>query len=112
MTVQPNDKYVLRLPDGMRDQIKEEADRNGRSMNAEIIHRLNGVSRGDDEVRITLRLPRRVHAMVSSSAERSGKSLNGEIVGRLEATFSGASNTEVASLLREALGILERPPSI
>ena len=30
-------KFVLRLPDGMRDRIKEIAAQNGRSMNAEII---------------------------------------------------------------------------
>ncbi|KQZ25821.1 hypothetical protein ASD50_20570 [Mesorhizobium sp. Root552] len=38
--VQPQDKYVVRLPDGMRDEIKVAADRNQRSMNAEIIARL------------------------------------------------------------------------
>jgi hypothetical protein len=35
--IQPQDKYVLRLPDGMRDRIKAFADKNNRSMNAEII---------------------------------------------------------------------------
>lgn len=39
-TVQTEDKYVLRLPDGMRDRIKKEAERSGRSMNAEIVQRL------------------------------------------------------------------------
>lgn len=34
------DQYMLRLPDGMRDQIKDAAEANGRSMNAEIITRL------------------------------------------------------------------------
>ncbi|MEH3117099.1 MAG: Arc family DNA-binding protein [Methylorubrum populi] len=34
------DKFVLRLPDGMRDRLKAEAEANGRSMNAEIIARL------------------------------------------------------------------------
>ena len=34
------DRFQLRLPVGMRDQIKEMADRSGRSMNAEIVHRL------------------------------------------------------------------------
>lgn len=34
------DKFMLRLPDGMRDRIKIEAERNNRSMNAEIISRL------------------------------------------------------------------------
>lgn len=31
---------MLRFPDGMRDQIAEAAKANGRSMNAEIVHRL------------------------------------------------------------------------
>jgi hypothetical protein len=34
---QTQDKFVLRLPDGMRDQIKASAERNNRSMNAEIV---------------------------------------------------------------------------
>lgn len=34
------DQFVLRFPDGMRDLIKEAAERNGRSMNAEIAARL------------------------------------------------------------------------
>lgn len=34
------DKFIVRLPDGMRDRIKEAADRNKRSMNAEVIHML------------------------------------------------------------------------
>lgn len=31
---------MLRFPSGMREQIKEESSKNGRSMNAEIVHRL------------------------------------------------------------------------
>lgn len=31
------DKFVLSMPDGMRERIKETADRNNRSMNAEIV---------------------------------------------------------------------------
>lgn len=33
-------KYIIRLPDGMRERIKEEAERNCRSMNAEIVFHL------------------------------------------------------------------------
>ena len=36
------DQFVLRLPDGLRDQIKADAKANGRSMNAEIVARLEG----------------------------------------------------------------------
>jgi len=35
--IQPQDKYVLRLPDGLRDRIKAYADHQGRSMNSEIV---------------------------------------------------------------------------
>lgn len=34
------DQYMLRFPDGMRDQLKAEAAKNNRSLNAEIIDRL------------------------------------------------------------------------
>lgn len=34
------EKFVVRLPDGMRDQISDIAERNHRSMNSEIIARL------------------------------------------------------------------------
>lgn len=37
---QPGDKYIVRFPDGMRDQIAEAAKNNNRSMNAEIVARL------------------------------------------------------------------------
>ena len=36
-TPQVADKYVVRLPDGMRDKITELAKANNRSMNAEIV---------------------------------------------------------------------------
>ncbi|NSZ82927.1 Arc family DNA-binding protein [Agrobacterium tumefaciens] len=36
-----SDKFMLRLPDGMRDRVKAEADQNFRSMNAEIVFQLN-----------------------------------------------------------------------
>lgn len=32
-----SDQFPLRLPEGLRDRIKAAADRNGRSMNAEIV---------------------------------------------------------------------------
>jgi hypothetical protein len=34
------EKFVLRLPDGMRDRIAKAASASGRSMNAEIVHRM------------------------------------------------------------------------
>ncbi|WP_198453240.1 Arc family DNA-binding protein [Thioclava electrotropha] len=34
------DKFMLRLPDGLKDRIKAKADEHGRSMNAEIVQLL------------------------------------------------------------------------
>jgi hypothetical protein len=39
-TGRDSDKFMLRLPDGMRDEIEATAKENGRSMNAEIVVRL------------------------------------------------------------------------
>lgn len=37
---QSQDKFIVRLPDGMRQRIKAAADRNQRSMNAELVSTL------------------------------------------------------------------------
>lgn len=42
------DQYIVRFPDGMRDRLKLEAEANGRSLNAEIISRLEGSFENDD----------------------------------------------------------------
>lgn len=43
------EQFPLRLPDGMRDRIKEAAENNFRSMNAEIIYQLNRAYSADPE---------------------------------------------------------------
>lgn len=43
-----SDQFPLRLPDGLRDQIKARADNNGRSMNAEIVDRLEKSLRAEE----------------------------------------------------------------
>lgn len=47
------DKVIVRLPDGMRDQLKTIAAENGRSMNAEIVHRLEVSLSGANRVVLT-----------------------------------------------------------
>jgi hypothetical protein len=39
-----NEQFMLRLPDGMRDLIRASAAASGRSMNSELLHRLQGSS--------------------------------------------------------------------
>lgn len=41
-----SDQFRLRLPDGMRHEIKSSAEANGRSTNSEIVHRLKEFSKG------------------------------------------------------------------
>lgn len=36
--MQQADKFVIRLPEGMRDRIRQNAEANRRTMNAEILH--------------------------------------------------------------------------
>ncbi|SDY18052.1 Arc family DNA-binding protein [Citreimonas salinaria] len=40
-TGRDSDKFMLRLPAGMRERIKASAEENNRSMNAEIVHALD-----------------------------------------------------------------------
>lgn len=40
-TGRDSDKFMLRLPEGMREQLKKLAAENSRSLNAEIVHRLS-----------------------------------------------------------------------
>lgn len=40
-TGRDSDKFMLRLPDGMRERVRSAAQRNGRSMNAEIVATLD-----------------------------------------------------------------------
>ncbi|WP_312621711.1 Arc family DNA-binding protein [Agrobacterium pusense] len=40
-TGRDSDQFPLRLPEGMRDKIRCEADSNNRSMNAEIVFQLS-----------------------------------------------------------------------
>ena len=48
-TGRESDKFMLRLPDGMRDRIAEAAKANNRSMNAEIVSRLEASLRYNTE---------------------------------------------------------------
>ncbi len=80
--VQPQDKYVVRLPDGMRDRLKAAAADNKRSLNAEIVARLEA-SFGEPEpttsemleelTRELLKRIRESDALAAKRAERANK---------------------------------------
>lgn len=49
------DRYIVRFPDGMRDRLKALATENGRSLNAEIIHRLQTTLEMDEYAEPTVK---------------------------------------------------------
>jgi hypothetical protein len=54
-----DDQYMVRFPSGLRDQIKAAADKNGRSMNSEIIARIDfSLERDEETENVTLPLPK------------------------------------------------------
>lgn len=55
--VSKQEQFIVRLPDGMRDRIKEAAKENGRSMNAEIVQRLEASFELPPPMRNMLRPP-------------------------------------------------------
>jgi len=51
MSVRDWDQFPVRLPDGVRDEIKKVAKANGRSMNAEIVARIMAPTEGSLSLR-------------------------------------------------------------
>jgi len=48
------DKIIVRLPDGMRDRLKQAADANNRSVNSEVVSRLDASFDGPDAANTAL----------------------------------------------------------
>lgn len=63
---QIDEKFVVRLPDGMRERIANVAKSSHRSMNAEIISRIGSTFETDNEI---ARLKAIIDALLSSKPE-------------------------------------------
>lgn len=79
------DQYIVRFPDGMRDRLKEEAAKNNRSMNAEILARLeesfDTVDHGMTDAMNLLRIQYRV---ILDLLEQSGGGISPELRADME----------------------------
>jgi hypothetical protein len=53
-TGRDSDKFMLRFPEGLRDRMKQAAEDNGRSMNAEIVIRLEASLLGESNASSTI----------------------------------------------------------
>lgn len=88
------DKFMLRLPDGMREDLKEQAKKSGRSMNAEIVHRLaNSLNRPTLED-LGFGLAEEIEFQIINAAAMNGRSVKDEITSRLERSLDARSYTE------------------
>lgn len=82
------DKYIVRFPDGMRDRIAEAARGNNRSMNAEIVARLeasfaeppplSAAARGEHEELLT-----RINKLLAQSHDQLMTDLQAKLEERL-----------------------------
>lgn len=79
--IQPQDKYVLRMPDGMRDRIKKAADRSGRSMNAEIVTALEHYYPAEPSIEDVLE---KVHSAISQANAANSLPYRGVLIDALD----------------------------
>lgn len=90
--IQPNDKYIVRFPDGMRDRIAEIAKENGRSMNAEIVARLEESLAKESEL-----TQESIAALLQQQEERLKHWMTGNVLGvlhRLDGAETPAATQE------------------
>ena len=76
-----SEQAMIRLPDGMRDRLKAEADQSGRSMNAEIVARL------EDSFRDPLVLPADLIDRISRHATDRGVTVRSQILFTLDNAY-------------------------
>ncbi|MGM4980621.1 Arc family DNA-binding protein [Rhizobium sp. 11_C7_N12_5] len=83
-----SDQFPLRLPEGMRDRIKDEAAKSGRSMNAEIVHRLANSLDFPKFEDAGLDFDEELNFSLMTAAGYSGRSLMDEVVYRLKQSLA------------------------
>lgn len=104
------DKVIVRLPDGMRDKLKEAASANGRSMNAEIVARLENSFSIDavekdffskfTNIRFFMDvLPAGLAARIRAAAKARKRSPKEEVVQALEAAYPPPANQTLGEII-------------
>lgn len=93
---QTADKYVLRFPDGMRAALKRSAILSGRTLNAELVHRLQATMDGT----YGFPLPPEILKMLKAAVEETGRSLEDELYVRL---LNGLNDWSEVQMLRQDL---------
>lgn len=90
---QDQDRYIVRFPDGMRDELKELAAKNGRSLNAEIIVRLresidiDGPSGFGPKSGYPVYMPDDLTDKVAAAATRMNRTIEAQALDTLEKSY-------------------------
>lgn len=114
------DRFQVRMPNGLRDAIKEAAEKNNRSMNAEILARLSG-SWNDRQMGLDLlRAAAKIHEFNIASMENHKSILDAAVNASLELQKLGIGAsaestaevvTEFMETLSKLLNSIPRPPA-
>lgn len=105
-TVQPQDKYVVRLPDGMRERIKKAAEDAGRSMNSEIVRALEIAF--PEPISIKERLEELHHLLSALSKVRGVQQAVDALTEEVASVVQAATEGRDPSLDEETLADLHR----
>lgn len=76
-----DDQYMVRFPEGLRDRIKGAAEENGRSMNTEIVARL------EDSFDENLSIPPALYLRIARHAATQGQRARDAVIELLELAF-------------------------
>ncbi|MFZ1725480.1 MAG: Arc family DNA-binding protein [Albidovulum sp.] len=69
------DKFIIRLPDGMRDQLKDAAEANDRTMTAEVVYRL----RESFDKEVAKNEPEHASSLFAETVEREFETLREQV---------------------------------
>ncbi|WP_230057969.1 Arc family DNA-binding protein [Agrobacterium fabrum] len=89
---QSQDKYIVRMPDGMREELKNAATESGRSLNAEIVHRLQSLLPNGDDTKIVVDLEKNLGKQLLATAALHGTKPEKLLAGIVEDHFRGKSD--------------------
>ena len=106
------EQFVVRFPNGMRDRIADEAKANGRSMNAEIVHRLQASFDAPNQAPINDGAEGIVRALGVLPDTQGHQAKKDEISTYIEDEVSRQTKATIASLLEIAALAKERPEII
>ncbi len=98
--------FGLRMPAELKTWLEQQAQNNGRSLNAEIVQRLeSGMNQAlsQENIQLNIRTHQGIKHQLEQAAQANQRSLNAEAVRRLEQSFSN----DVVSKLDRIIHLLE-----